>query len=82
MPIYSDILKELRKEKKLTQAQMAKRFGIAQTTYSGYESGARPMRVDMLCILADELDTSTDYILGRTAQAKPYPPRSEYKYKE
>lgn len=75
MTLYSDILKELRRDKGLTQADIAKCFGISQTMYSMYESGRRTMKIEMLCELADILETSTDYILGRTAQQKPYPKR-------
>ncbi|MBQ2974573.1 MAG: helix-turn-helix transcriptional regulator [Clostridia bacterium] len=75
MAVYSDILKELRRDKKLTQADMAKFFGIKQSMYSMYESGQRTMKIEMLIKLADILETSTDYILGRTAQQKPYPKR-------
>lgn len=31
MTLYSDILKELRRDKGLTQADIAKHFGISQT---------------------------------------------------
>ena len=83
MTLYSDILKELRRDKGLTQADIAKCFGISQTMYSMYESGRRTMKIEMLCELADILETSTDYILGRTARQKPYPkrwfPRLEYR---
>lgn len=72
MTLYSDILKELRRDKGLTQADIAKHFGISQTMYSMYESGRRTMKIEMLCELADTLETSTDYILGRTARQKPY----------
>ncbi len=72
MAIYTDILKELRKDKNLTQKDMAKIFNISQTMYSMYESGRRTMRIEMLCELADVLETSTDYILGRTDSPKPY----------
>lgn len=75
MAVYTDILKELRRDKHLTQLDMAKYFGISQTMYSMYESGRRTMKIEMLCELADILETSTDYILGRTAQQKPYPKR-------
>ena len=75
MTLYSDILKELRRDKGLTQADIAKHFGISQTMYSMYESGRRTMKIEMLCELADILETSTDYILGRTARQKPYPKR-------
>ena len=75
MAFYSDVLKELRKDKNITQKDIAKKFGISQTAYSYYESGARTMKIEMLMTLADELETSTDYILGRTSINKPYPKR-------
>ena len=74
-PIYSDILKELRKDKKLTQKDMAALMGISQATYCDYENGVRRMPLSMLCFLADILGTSTDYILGRTEETRPYAKR-------
>jgi len=73
---YPDILKELRKDKGLKQEDMANYFGIAQSTYCDFENGKRKMPLTMLDSLADLLDTSTDYILGRTAEIKPYPKRA------
>ena len=73
--VSGDILKELRRGKGLTQADVAKYFGISQSAYSLYETGARRMPIAMLDALADLLDTSTDYILGRTSISKPYPKR-------
>ena len=37
------------------------------------EAGVRPLPVERLEILADFYETSTDYLLGRTAIKKPYP---------
>ena len=79
MPVYSDILKELRKDKGITQKEMAERMGISQSSYSEYENGIRKMPFAMLDFLADTLDTSTDYILGRTEETKPYPKRKKSK---
>lgn len=73
--MYSDIIKELRRDRKITQKQMGTRLGIAQSTYCDYENGVRHMPLAMLSLLADELGTSTDYILGRTDVEEPYPPR-------
>ena len=39
MAVYTDIIKELRKDKGLTQSDMAKYFNIKQSMYSMYESG-------------------------------------------
>lgn len=74
-PMYSDILKELRKDKKLTQRDMGKLMGISQTTYCDYKNGVRRMPLSLLSFLADTLGTSTDYILGRTVEMRPYPKR-------
>lgn len=75
MPVNKDIIQELRKDRGFTQETMARRFGLSRSAYANYESGNRRMPVSMLEILADELGTSTDYLLGRTALQKPYPPR-------
>jgi len=79
MRIQTDILKELRRDKKLTQEDIAKHFGISHVMYSLYETGKRRMSVDMLCDLADILNTSTDYILGRTDDPRPPRPRKHHK---
>lgn len=76
MAIYTDILQELRRDHKLTQKDMARRFGISRTMYGYYETGRRIMPLEMLSLLADVLNTSTDYILGRTTMIEPYPPRA------
>ena len=76
--MYSDILKELRKDKGITQKEMAQRMGRSQSCYSDYENGVRNMPLVMLDLLADILGTSTDYILGRTDEIHPYPGRREH----
>ena len=75
MPMYSDILKELRRDRHITQRKMGELLGISQSSYSDYENGLRNMPLTMLDFLADILGTSTDYILGRTDIIKPYPKR-------
>ena len=76
MPMYSDILKELRRDRHITQRQMGDLLGISQSSYSDYENGLRNMPLTMLDFLADVLGTSTDYILGRTDGIEPYPKRN------
>ena len=76
MPMYSDILKELRRDRHITQRQMGDLLGISQSSYSDYENGLRNMPLTMLDFLADVLGTSTDYILGRTGVIEPYPKRN------
>lgn len=59
-------LKQLREEKKMTQVRLAIELGVSQETISGYEIGKAVPPADMLVKLANVLDTSVDYILGRT----------------
>ena len=66
-------LKDLREDKDLNQADIAKVIHTTQQQYSKYETGIRLIPVDKLNILADYYNTSIDYIIGRTNIKKPYP---------
>lgn len=60
-----DKLKTLRKEKKLTQGQIAEILNTTQTCYNYYETGKREPSVDTLCKLADYYHVTLDYLVGR-----------------
>ena len=45
MRIQTDILKELRRDKGLTQEVIANHFGISNVMYSLYETGKRRMSI-------------------------------------
>ena len=64
-------LKALRKEKKVTQKEVAEFFKIDQSTYAGYESGKSIPSPDRLSALADFFGVSTDYLLGRSDIRRP-----------
>lgn len=66
-------LKEIRKDKDLTQQDIAKVLSTSQVQYSRYEMGIRLLPIDKLVILADFYNVSTDYLLGITNERKPYP---------
>lgn len=66
-------IKNLRKEKKITQLQLQIKTGIDQALISKFENGERIPTTDSLIILADFFDTSIDYILCRTEIREPYP---------
>ncbi len=65
-------LKDLREDSDLTQSDLAKILKTTQQQYSKYEIGIRLIPIDKLNKLADFYKTSTDYILGRTNNKKPY----------
>lgn len=58
-------LKTLRTQKKLTQAEIADRLGIARTTYAMYEQGKREPDFATLASMADFFEVSIDELLGR-----------------
>lgn len=60
-------LTELRKQRGLTQSDIAKALGIARTTYSSYEQGRRSPDVDIQNKIADYFNVSLDYLHGRGA---------------
>lgn len=61
-----DRIKELRLDRKVTQAQVGEILGVNQRTYSQYELGTRSISVEALIALADYYNVSIDYIVGRT----------------
>lgn len=68
-------LRDLREDRDLMQKQIAAVLGIDQRVYSNYETGKREIPTRFVVMLADFYCTSTDYILGRTNEIMPYPPK-------
>ncbi len=58
-------LKELRKEKGLTQSEIAKFIGITQNSYSYWENDKVKIDNGSIIKLADFFGVSVDYLLGR-----------------
>ena len=61
---FSEIAKELRETKHLTQTQLAERMWVKKSIISAYETDARPPSLDMLIKYSKEFGVSTDYLLG------------------
>lgn len=59
-------LKELRKEKKLTQKVVAEIFGITQSTWQRWECGKAKDRNNRLKEIADYFGVTEAYLLGYT----------------
>lgn len=66
-------LKEIREDKDLTQKEVAKIIHVTQQQYNKYELGINSIPVEKLNKLANYYNTSTDYLLYRTDERKPYP---------
>ena len=58
-----NFIKELRKEQKLTQEQLAEKFGVARRTVSRWETGSNMPDLDILIEIADFFDVDLREIL-------------------
>lgn len=66
MIIVCERLKLLRKEKKLTQVQVAEFLKVTPRAYQYYEGGNHIPELPKLIALADFYDVSLDYLIGRS----------------
>ena len=71
--MYQNRLRDLREDRDLKQAELARLLQVHQTTYSDYELGRLNIPVSALHTLADYYGVSIDYLLGRTGSKTPYP---------
>ena len=61
---FAEKLRALRKEKNLTQQQLASLIGVKNSVISFYEMGDRVPSPEVIKKLAAALHVSTDYLLG------------------
>ena len=64
--LFKNRIKELRKERKITQLQLAKAVFVDQTTISQWETGKTFPTAETQRKLADLFGVSIDYLLGRS----------------
>ncbi len=63
---FPRIITLLRRERGLSQKQVALELGISQALLSHYEKGIRECGLDFVIHIADYYNVSCDYLLGRT----------------
>ena len=64
--ILSKRLKQCRKEKGLSQREVAIFCDITEKTYQNYELMTREPKLEILIKIADSFNVSLDYLTGRT----------------
>ena len=64
--MFSERLNQTRKSKGITAQQMADHLSMGLRAYRNYESNDRSPSLETLVKIADKLEVSTDYLLGRT----------------
>jgi transcriptional regulator with XRE-family HTH domain len=62
---FSERLKAARELRGLSQAELAEKTGLQPSAVSHFESESRSPSFDNLKRLADALDVTTDYLIGR-----------------
>ena len=63
--MFNERIKELRKERKLTQQELADFLNIDRTTVMKWETTKSETNFSMLVKIADFFDVSIDFLLGR-----------------
>ena len=63
---FPDNLKQLRKEYKVTQIELAQAIGVNDRNIRRYEKGETEPTLSVLTAMADYFRCSVDYITGRT----------------
>ena len=64
-------IKKLRIKRNITQVDLANKINVKQETISAYESGKALPSADALIKIANYLNTSCDYLLGRIEDVSP-----------
>ena len=70
-------VKELREQKKIRQADLAKELSVSQGTLSNWERGVHDPDNASLIKLSEIFQCSIDYLLGKSDNPNPQPQRAE-----
>lgn len=65
MSVFADRLKQLRRVRGVTQAQLAAAIGITDRACRRYEADENEPTLSVLQNIADFFDVSVDYLMGR-----------------
>jgi transcriptional regulator with XRE-family HTH domain len=68
---FYERMRELRKERKETQAQVAAATGMTDRQYQRFEAGRQKPGFDNFVALADHFGVSLDYLAGRSERRTP-----------
>ena len=64
--VFSKRLQSKRIEKGLSQNALAKKIGLSRSLYNKYERAGIQPSYETLILLANELNTTVDYLIGNT----------------
>uniref|UniRef100_UPI00404A6CE1 helix-turn-helix domain-containing protein n=1 Tax=Fulvivirga sp. TaxID=1931237 RepID=UPI00404A6CE1 len=64
--LFGERIAQVRKHKKMSQSQMGKTLGIDGDAYGRYERGEVKPSIEMATRIAEVLEISLDYLVGKT----------------
>lgn len=79
---FSDILRKTREDKGLSQSELADKAGMQPSAISHFEAGRRSPSFDNLKRLADALNVTIDYLLGRQREPQSAGPVAEQLFRD
>ena len=74
---FSVRIAQIRKQMGLSQFQFGELFNMAQRTVAAWEAGDRTPSFSVMSEIADRLDVSVDYLLGRTEEKQKKQPAAD-----
>lgn len=73
MVSFATVIKQLRKERGLTQDQLAALLGVSRSTIGMYETGSREPDFETSEAIADVFNVDMDYLMGRSNVERQFP---------
>lgn len=70
MQNYGERLKYARKQKGLTQVELAEKLGLTQTSYQRMETGKHELKMATIYNICKTLNISADWLLGLSEDQK------------
>ncbi len=80
--IFPERLRAARAKRNLSQEDLAKRANLQASAISHFETGTRKPSFDNLRRVADALDVTTDYLLGRVVEEQALAHSSDRLYRD
>lgn len=71
MSKFSENIKSLRKQRHITQVQLAEKIGVSRSTISMYEMGEREPDFETLEAIADVFNVDMAYLIGTETKKAP-----------
>lgn len=69
---FEQVLRNLRLERKLTQAELSRKLGLSGSSVSMYERGERKPSYEVQEAIADFFNVDMDFLMGRTDVRRRY----------